>query len=44
MTRRAVTVIVMVAILAWVGPASAVPFFFNSGNPDGLVATASRPS
>jgi len=44
MTRRAVTVIVMVAILAWVGPASAVPFFFNSGSPDGLVATASRPS
>jgi hypothetical protein len=44
MTRRAVTVIVMVAILAWVGPASAVPFFFSSGNPDGLMATASRPS
>jgi len=44
MTRRAITVIVMVAILAWVGPASAVPFFFNSGNPDGLMATASRPS
>ena len=44
MMRRAVTVIVMVAILAWVGPASAVPFFFNSGNPDGLMATASRPS
>jgi len=44
MTCRVVTVIVMVAILAWVGPASAVPFFFNSGNPDGLMATASRPS
>ncbi len=44
MTRRAVTVIVMVAILGWVGPASAVPFFFSTGNPDGLVATASRPS
>jgi len=44
MMRRAVTVIVMVAILAWVGPANAVPFFFNSGSPDGLMATASRPS
>jgi hypothetical protein len=44
MTCRVVTVIVMVAILAWVGPASAVPFFFNSGSPDGLMATASRPS
>jgi len=44
MTRRAVTVIVMVAILAWVGPASAVPFFFDSGSPDALMASASRPS
>jgi PEP-CTERM motif len=46
MTRRAVTmtVIVTVAMLAWVGPAAAVPFFFSTGNPDGLVATGSRPS
>jgi hypothetical protein len=44
MTRRALTVIVMVAILAWVGPVGATPFFFSSGNPDGLMATGSRPS
>jgi hypothetical protein len=44
MTRRALIVIGMVAMLAWVGPAGATPFFFSSGNPDGLVATGSRPS
>ncbi len=44
MTRRALTVIVVVAILAWVGPVGATPFFFSSGNPDGLMATGSRPS
>jgi PEP-CTERM motif len=44
MTRRALTVIVVVAILAWVGPAGATPFFFSSGDPDGLMATGSRPS
>ncbi len=44
MTRRALTVIVMVAILAWVGPVGATPFFFSSGNPDGLMATGSRSS
>jgi hypothetical protein len=44
MTRRALTVIMMVAILAWVGPVGATPFFFSSGNPDGLMASASRPS
>ena len=44
MTRRALTVIMMVAILAWVGPVGATPFFFSSGNPDGLMATGSRPS
>jgi hypothetical protein len=44
MTRRALTVIVMVAILAWVGPVGATPFFFSSGSPDGLMATGSRPS
>ena len=36
MTRRALTVIMTVAILAWVGPVGATPFFFSSGNPDGL--------
>jgi len=44
MTRRALTVILMVAVLAWVGPAGATPFFFSSGSPDGLMATGSRPS
>lgn len=52
MTRRALPVIVplivpmivIVAILAWVGPVGATPFFFSSGNPDGLMATGSRPS
>jgi len=44
MTRRALTVIMMVAILAWVGPVGATPFFFSSGNPDGLMASGSRPS
>jgi hypothetical protein len=30
-------------MLLWIGPASATPFFFSTGDPDGLIATASRP-
>ena len=44
MMRRALTVIMLVASLAWVGPVGATPFFFSSGNPDGLMASGSRPS
>ncbi|HTI53213.1 MAG TPA: PEP-CTERM sorting domain-containing protein [Verrucomicrobiae bacterium] len=44
MTSRAVTVILTLALLAWVEPASATPFFFDTGDPNGLMATASRPS
>jgi len=36
--------LVVAIILAWSGPAIAVPFFFSTGNPDGLIGTASRPA
>jgi hypothetical protein len=44
MTSRAVAVILTMVLLAWVRPASAVPFFFSTGDVDGKVGTASRPS
>ena len=44
MTSRAVTVILTIALLAWVGPAGATPFFFSTGDVDGKIGTASRPS
>jgi hypothetical protein len=37
-------VLVVATLLTWSGPALAVPFFFSTGNPDGKIATASRPS
>ena len=43
MNLRVLSILLMVAILTWSGPAIAVPFFFSTGNPDGLIATASRP-
>ena len=33
-----------IVIFAWSGLANATPFFFSTGNVDGLIATASRPS
>jgi len=43
MSLRVFFPLVMAIILTWNGPAIAVPFFFSTGNPDGLIATASRP-
>ena len=37
-------VLVVAALLTWSGPALAVPFLFSTGNTDGKIATASRPS
>ena len=37
-------ILVVTALLTWTGPAVAVPFFFSTGNTDGKIATASRPS
>lgn len=37
------SILLMVAILSWSGQASATPFFFNTGDVDGKIATASRP-
>jgi PEP-CTERM motif len=34
----------MAILLTWSGPATAVPFFFSTGDPDGRIATASRPA
>jgi hypothetical protein len=42
MVRAAVWVVAI--LLTWSGPAFAVPFFFSTGDPDGKIATASRPS
>ena len=44
MRLRAFSIVTVAVVLAWSGPASAVPFFFSTGNVDGLIATASRPS
>ena len=44
MSLRALFIVVGAVVLLWNGPASAVPFFFSTGNPDGLIATASRPA
>jgi PEP-CTERM motif len=43
--RSAVAAIVslVLAVLLLTGPATADPFFFSTGNPDGKIATASRP-
>ncbi len=44
MSLRALSIVTVAVVLSWSGPASAVPFFFSTGNVDGLIATASRPS
>jgi hypothetical protein len=44
MSVRALSLMTVAVLLFWSGPASAVPFFFSTGNVDGLMATASRPS
>jgi PEP-CTERM motif-containing protein len=44
MSLRALFPLVVGVILAWSGRANAVPFFFSTGNPDGLIGTASRPA
>jgi hypothetical protein len=44
MSPRVLSTLMMAGMLAWSGPASAVPFFFSTGNPDGSIATASRPA
>ena len=41
---RALVFLVVAIVLAWSGPASAVPFFFSTGNTDGRIATASGPA
>ena len=41
---RMLVVLVVAIVLAWSGPANAVPFFFSTGNVDGRIATASRPA
>ena len=43
MSPRVLSTLLMAAILAWTGQASAVPFFFSTGDVDGKIATASRP-
>jgi hypothetical protein len=44
MSLRGLSIVAVTVVLLWNGPASAVPFFFSTGNPDGLIATASRPA
>jgi hypothetical protein len=44
MMSRLISLVLAVSFLAFMAlPAAAVPFVFNTGNPDGLIATASRP-
>ncbi len=43
MSPRVLSTLLMAAILVWTGQASAVPFFFSTGDVDGKIATASRP-
>jgi hypothetical protein len=44
MSLRAFSIVIVAVVLSWSGPASAVPFFFSTGDVDGRIATASRPS
>lgn len=44
MSPRVLSTLMMAGMLAWSGPASAVPFFFSTGDVNGQIATASRPS
>jgi len=44
MTPQAFILLTIAVVLAWTGQVGATPFFFSTGNPDGLIGTASRPS
>jgi PEP-CTERM motif len=44
MTRAASLLIAVLALLLLTTPAAATPFTFSTGNPDGKMATASRPA
>ena len=41
--RAIVPLVVGLAAAAWPGMVGAAPFFFSTGNPDGLIGTAARP-
>src|SRR5215831_440548 len=43
MHPTALPILVTVLVMAVSGAANATPFFFSTGNPDGLIATAARP-
>ncbi|PYN78796.1 MAG: PEP-CTERM sorting domain-containing protein [Candidatus Rokuibacteriota bacterium] len=43
MTPRWLVASVLMVAVTWSSPATATPFFFSTGSPDGLIATASRP-
>ena len=44
MSLRALSIVTVTVVLLWSGSASAVPFFFSTGDVNGQLATASRPS
>ncbi len=44
MSLRAMSIVTVAVVLLWSGSASAVPFFFSTGDVNGQIATASRPS
>jgi hypothetical protein len=44
MNLRALSIVTVAVVLLWSGSASAVPFFFSTGDVNGQIATASRPS
>ena len=44
MSLRALFIVTVTVVLLWSGSASAVPFFFSTGDVNGQIATASRPS
>src|SRR5215470_466651 len=44
MTRRALILLTIATVMAWTVQATATPFNFSTGDPDGAIATASRPS
>ncbi|HKW90367.1 MAG TPA: PEP-CTERM sorting domain-containing protein [Methylomirabilota bacterium] len=44
MTLGALAFLTVAGVLAFTGRVEATPFFFSTGNPDGRIATASRPS
>jgi PEP-CTERM motif len=44
MTQRALILLATAAMLAWTSQVEATPFFFSTGDVDGRLATATRPS